>query len=278
MLSSIRLASRLTPALSRPVAALSLPKSPFVVQQSALSVRLLHSGGYGSGRRSFRLPPSWPVWAIIGANVGVTAYYYTVVLQGTSREQYKFDRRWALSRTRFADDKLALVRSMFLHVSPMHLLFNMFTLHSFGISMAHMIGPSRFLALYFTAGAVGGFCQLYYERIARALGFPAAQADLRIMYGDPASIGASGAIFGVVGAMAAMFPHNEIALFFIPMPNWAFLVLVGGGSAYLAWAGDTAFNGSVADSAPRLGHFAHLGGLITGVAASRLLRRRLYRY
>lgn len=264
-LSAALLPSRLPPAMTF---------SSFA--RRSYSGRGRAGGGQGQGRQGFRVPPSFYVWAIIAANVGVFGYYHLAIEDW--REERKFLRKWLLSKSRFARDPWCLVRSTFTHIGFTHLLFNMFTLHSFGISLVHLIGPSRFLGLYFASGVVGGYLQLRYEDIALRFGFPAVYARPGMLLSDTPSLGASGAVFGLIGAMATIFPKGEMALFFIPMPNLVFLGLVGVGSAYLSYAGDTAFGGAMSEGGHwSLGHFAHLGGLGTGVVAGLVFRRQLFR-
>ncbi|MCK4968851.1 MAG: rhomboid family intramembrane serine protease, partial [Candidatus Aenigmarchaeota archaeon] len=92
-----------------------------------------------------------------------------------------------------------LVTSMFLHLDIMHLFQNMFALAFFGILLEKIIGSKRFLSLYFAAGIAGSLASI-------------------VFYPHATSLGASGAIMGVIGALATLRP--KLVLYFggpIPM-------------------------------------------------------------
>lgn len=87
-----------------------------------------------------------------------------------------------------------IVTSMFLHAGFLHVLFNMFSLFLFGPELEKIAGKMRFLTIYFLAGIFGGLATF-------------------VMY-DPvyASVGASGAIFGVIGAFGALVYYMKNAM------------------------------------------------------------------
>ena len=153
---------------------------------------------------------------------------------------------------------------MFAHISPLHMFFNLYTLHSFGESAVAVLGPARFAALYMTAGIAGGLAQVYYPAVARTLRWPAARA----YQPDTPSLGASGAIFGLIGFMGGLSPRSEVVFFIIPMQQRVFLALVCAGSAYACYVGSDG-------SGMQLGHAAHLGGALVGIAAGVALRRQM---
>ena len=200
----------------------------------------------------------------MAGNVAVFAAYH---LDESPRARRLWLSRFLLSRHSFNDDPLVLVRSMFAHVSPLHLFFNLYTLHSFGASAVALLGPARFAALYFSAGIAGGAAQVYYPAVARALDWPAARAR---RWSDAPSLGASGAIFGLIGLLGALAPRSEVVFFVIPMQQRVFLALVLGGSAAACYFG--------ADGGAQLGHAAHIGGAVVGIAAGMALRRRRARW
>ncbi len=97
-----------------------------------------------------------------------------------------------------------LVTAMFLHGDWTHIFFNMFALYMFGPYLEYKIGGKRFLLLYFTAGIIGN--------IGYALLSPSAFIP---------GLGASGAIYGIMAALAMLEPNLEVYLFFItPLPLW----------------------------------------------------------
>jgi membrane associated rhomboid family serine protease len=135
-----------------------------------------------------------------------------------------------------------LVSYAFLHdpVSIWHIFFNMFALYVFGPALESYWGARRFLAYYFVCLIAAGCTQLAVEYGMGA--------------GEP-TIGASGAIFGILLAFAMLFPRVRLLLYFvIPMPAWLF---VAGYAVLELFFGVTGREGSIA-------HFAHLGGMLGG--------------
>jgi len=134
-----------------------------------------------------------------------------------------------------------LITSMFLHGGLLHLFFNGFALYMFGPYLEQIIGSRRFLAIYFASGLAGGlaYAATYYFGILPA-SIPA--------------LGASGAIYGILGAVAVLRPNLPIYMWFVPMPMkiaalvWVALSLV-----------ETFQVTGVAGA-------AHLGGLVVGAA------------
>lgn len=146
---------------------------------------------------------------------------------------------FALYSSRVASEPWLLVTSMFLHGDFAHLFFNMFALGLFGILLESITGSRKFLLVYFSAGIIAS--------IGSALFYPA-------------SLGASGAIYGVLGALTVLRPRMRVWVWMIPMPMyvaaifWAFLDLVG----FFAPSG--------------VANAAHLFGLGAGIAAGFILR------
>jgi rhomboid family protein len=135
-----------------------------------------------------------------------------------------------------------LVTYAFLHdpTSIAHIFFNMFALYVFGPALENYWGARRFVGYYFVCLIAAGCTQLAVEYGAGA--------------GEP-TIGASGAIFGILLAFAMLFPRVRLLLYFvIPVPAWLF---VAGYAVLELFFGVTGRQGTVA-------HFAHLGGMLGG--------------
>jgi len=135
------------------------------------------------------------------------------------------------------------ISSIFLHGGLMHLFLNCYALFAFGPILEHRIGRARFLALFFLGGLAGS---LGYELVVLAgLSAPI-----------PA-LGASGAIYAVMGAMAVLYPNIVVLLFgIIPLSmRWAAVLWV-----VLESIGTFGMSSSGIASA------AHLGGLFLGFA------------
>ena len=183
-----------------------------------------------------------------------------------------------------------IITHMFMHGSIMHIVFNMFTLYSFGPVLEQVLGQKKFIILYFAAG-LGGFVLYnvwnYYE-VSQLTSFLTSQAsDIREIYKyadnhyagempitsnseavrDAAQklfiilktpmVGASGAIFGVIAAFSTLFPDAKLMFMFIPFPIKAKYLtpIIIAASIFLGFG---QFSGD------NIAHFAHLGGALIG--------------
>ncbi|RYF79989.1 MAG: rhomboid family intramembrane serine protease, partial [Chitinophagaceae bacterium] len=128
----------------------------------------------------------------------------------------------------------------FLHSSWMHLIFNMLALYIFGSMLEPYIGGIKILVIYFAALVGGGLVEIMIHK----------------NHSDHSSVGASGAVNGLVFAAIALFPGMGLGIFFIPVsiPAWAY------GLAYVIFSiyGIKARWGNS-------GHAAHLGGALIGM-------------
>jgi membrane associated rhomboid family serine protease len=160
-----------------------------------------------------------------------------------------------------------LLTYQFMHGGLMHLLLNCWALFVFGRGVEWAVGKTRFLILYFSGGVIGGLFQ-----VTAGLLWPD--------YFGGASVGASAGIFGVVASFAMLFPNQRLImlLFFIIPINlraksllWVVLVITTLGISFpnSRWM-LRLLGGNVA-------HFAHLGGLLTGLAFSRFYFLRILR-
>ena len=167
---------------------------------------------------------------------------------------------WAVAVGFPADDYWPFLTSLFLHGSWSHLLGNMWFLWIFGDNVEDRMGPWRFLVFYLLCGVAAGVVHWWVH--------PASTLP---------TVGASGAIAGVMGAYMVMFPHSRvitlIPLLFWPLVfelpaflflfYWLFLQLVTG-TASLLGPGQM---GGVA-------WWAHVGGFVFGMLSYRLFLRR----
>ncbi len=134
-----------------------------------------------------------------------------------------------------------LVTYMFLHGSVEHIFYNMFALLMFGCILESIIGTKKFLIVYFSSGIISGLAGiLFYHSI----------------------IGASGAIFGIIGCLTVIKPNMAVFAFGMPMPLalasflWVFLDLVG-----------IVFPDQIA-------HAGHIGGFAFGAFLGFLMRKK----
>jgi membrane associated rhomboid family serine protease len=155
-----------------------------------------------------------------------------------------------------------VVTYMFMHANFFHILFNMFALWMFGSMVERVWGPKRFLIFYFICGIGSAFFQMgsYVHEFW--------QVDHSIMTSDlidkfqeeqfTYTVGASGAIMGVLAAFGYLFPNMELIIIPIPVPikaKWAIMGMI---------ALDV-FGGVVKVQGDNVAHFAHIGGALIGI-------------
>jgi len=140
------------------------------------------------------------------------------------------------------ENLLSLITSMFLHADILHLGLNMLFLLVSGDAVERELGSSRFLGLYLACGVIAG---LFHSYLNSASAIP--------------TIGASGAIFGVLAAFAILFPFRWLLqLFgFIPIPLPAILFV------FITILTETAYVSS--GVVENIAHTAHVGGFLAGV-------------
>jgi len=154
------------------------------------------------------------------------------------------------------------VTHMFMHGGFWHLFFNMYTLFIFGSALERIWGPKKFLIFYFVTGLGGAFIhtgvewlQMQHWMTQAAEGSMAAQVSIHALKMTP-TVGASGAIYGILMGYAMLYPDAVLTLLFPPesmKAKWFVLVF----AAIELFTGITGVGGGIA-------HFAHLGGLIFG--------------
>jgi len=138
-----------------------------------------------------------------------------------------------------------LVTYMFLHGSVSHIFFNLLTLWLIGVELERMWGTRYFTKFYFACGLGAGLTQVLLGLVPDPIGS---------QFYYQATIGASGAIYGLLLAFALYFPTRPFLIFFIFPVQARYLVMILGGISLLFALGGA---GGVA-------HTAHLGGLATG--------------
>ena len=143
-----------------------------------------------------------------------------------------------------------IVTHMFMHGNFMHLLFNMFAIYMFGPPVEAVFGPKRFL-FYYLATGLGSFvlhmAVMHWELTSGSI--PMSSMDIP-------TVGASGAVFGLLVAYGMNFPNSVIQLLFPPIPLKAkyFVLIYAALELYLGLSGKQ----------PGVAHFAHLGGMLFG--------------
>ena len=145
---------------------------------------------------------------------------------------------------------------MFLHGGVSHLFFNMFALWMFGRELELQLGSQRFLTYYMVCGIGAALLQLGvgYAEYAHAFEAGGMNAAMRYLYTP--TVGASGAVFGLLLAFGVLHPNSTVMLIFPPIAMKAkwFVVIYGLLELFFGLSG---YQAGVA-------HFAHLGGMIFG--------------
>ena len=135
---------------------------------------------------------------------------------------------------------------LFLHGGLFHLLFNMLALWMFGVDLERVWGTRFFVRFYVVAGIGAALTTL----VISLLPFAFAEA----LYAS-VTVGASGAIYGLLVAFAMMYPHRPIYLYMLfPIPARVFVLIIGAIS----------FLSSVTEPRGGVAHATHLGGLVVG--------------
>ncbi|MDH6310708.1 membrane associated rhomboid family serine protease [Dysgonomonas sp. PFB1-18] len=136
-----------------------------------------------------------------------------------------------------------IITYMFLHGSIGHVFFNMFAVYMFGRTLEMVWGSKKFFIYYIITG----------------IGAGAAQLIVTYLTGSPyPTVGASGAVFGILVAFGMLFPNVELMLIFPPIPIKAKWFVIGYGALEL-------FLGFADRAGDNVAHFAHLGGLFVGL-------------
>ncbi len=155
---------------------------------------------------------------------------------------------------------MQFVTHMFMHGNEVHILFNMFALWMFGSALENLWGPKRFLFFYFFCGlgAAALHSTVSYFEITSVERAGASAQKLMEMINMP-TVGASGAIYGLLIAFGMTYPNAHLMLIFFPVPIKAkyFVVLLAIGELFLGRVNLFKSEGGIA-------HFAHLGGMLFG--------------
>ena len=146
---------------------------------------------------------------------------------------------------------------MFMHGNFSHLFFNMFALWMFGYALENYWGSKRFLVYYLITGVGAALIQtgvLALEIRGMTQGLPPFAAQHYI--NQIVTVGASGAIYGILLAFGMCFPNVPIFLYFFFPIKAKWFVIIYGVIELFAGIGGTAAG---------VAHFAHLGGMIFGL-------------
>ena len=172
-----------------------------------------------------------------------------------------------------------LLTYMFMHSTRdfAHILFNMFTLFMFGITLERVLGSPRYLFYYISCGVGAALVQelvwaftwedifvkplaninnVDFATMRQAIDAAVATGQDLPFLNQLLTVGASGAIYGVLLAFGMIFPNMPLYIMFIPVPIKAKWMVIGYGAIELLIGLSNATDG--------VAHFAHLGGMIFG--------------
>jgi membrane associated rhomboid family serine protease len=204
------------------------------------------------------------VWALLALNV--LAFVYELGLDDAQIQEFFYlfgivparyrHPEWAAWVGFPVDDYWPFLTSMFLHGGWAHILGNLWTLWIFGDNVEDRMGPGRFVVFYLLCGLAAGLVHVWTN--------PASTVP---------TVGASGAISGVMGAYLLMYPRARLVMmlpilffpFFFEIPAFFYLAF---------WAVTQLMSGTLALAAPSdvggVAWWAHVGGFAAGVILHRL--------
>lgn len=149
-----------------------------------------------------------------------------------------------------------ILTHMFMHGGFWHIFFNMYSLLMFGSILERSLGPKKYLIFYFVTGlgavALHTGVEWLQARVFIANGIAQAYQQLLVT----PTLGASGAIYGVLIGFAMLYPQARLILIFPPIPvkaKWLVIIF----AAIELFSGINGIQDGVA-------HFAHLGGMLFG--------------
>jgi membrane associated rhomboid family serine protease len=170
---------------------------------------------------------------------------------------------------------------IFMHASISHIFFNMLGIYVFGQALEQVWGPKRYLIFYIVTGlgaAVAQYVVMHFQA-REIINWYNAQIELPgatpkeitqaidekfAMLNQLVVIGASGSLFGLLGAFGLLFPNREIYIYFFPVKAKWLVIAYGAMELFSGWRNDPMDN---------VAHFAHLGGLFVGFILVFIWRR-----
>ena len=153
---------------------------------------------------------------------------------------------------------------MFMHANFSHIFFNMFAVWMFGRVLEQVWGPKRFLTYYLVCGIGAGVIQELVQFIEYTMVWSNYESvntgldiiPMSIFLNELTTVGASGAVYGILLAFGMLFPNSQMFVFPIPVPIKAKYFVIGYAALELV-LGITGGDG--------VAHFAHLGGMLFGL-------------
>ncbi len=220
-----------------------------------------------------RFHTPYVTWFLLGLNSVVFLFELSLPPQARNALMYQFGEipvvltAWLhrVPQVSFVMATLPILTSMFLHASWGHLLANMWVLWIFGDNIEDYLGHFKYLVFYFLCG------------VAASLFHVLLNANSQVP-----SVGASGAIAGVMGAYFVLYPRASVFSYFPPIfffwiPAWLVLgywfvaQFLSGAATSIAYAHQTSGGAGIA-------FWAHVGGFLAGVALVKIFPGQTRRY
>ncbi len=216
--------------------------------------------------------PPLITWLIIGINVIIFMFELSVPRDVLNKIFYIFGvvparyshPQWAMWLGLRIDDWWPFVTSMFLHGGWMHLISNMWTLWIFGDNVEDRMGHLRFFVFYLLSGIIAGLVHFIFNYNSTI-----------------PTVGASGAIAGVLGAYMVLFPRANIItlvpIFFYPM-----FIAIPAVFYLFVWFFSQFLSGLIALASPSnvggVAWWAHIGGFVFGLIVVKIFVRSKEKY
>jgi membrane associated rhomboid family serine protease len=223
----------------------------------------------------FSLPPVVKNLLIIN----VVLFVLTIIFERMGISLYQYLAVYSTKSQNF--NPYQLITHMFMHGGIGHLFFNMFALWMFGRVLEDIWGPKRFFIYYFVCGLGAAFLHMlvnYFqiqhlaaqmdpamvetvmsqgtEVINRGMNYTHGQMRTLNMLINTPTVGASGAIYGLLLAFGMLFPNAIIYIYFaFPLKAKYFVIIYAALELYLG----------ISNHADNIAHFAHLGGMLFGL-------------
>ena len=166
-----------------------------------------------------------------------------------------------------------IITHMFMHGGLWHIFFNMYALFMFGSVIEHTIGEKKFLILYFVCGLGAVALHLGVQYIQAqtfmngiAEGSATAMANYNSLKMTP-TLGASGAIYGLLIAYAMLFPDARLSIIFLPFTSMS-------SKTWIIIFAILEFVTGITGTVDGIAHFAHLGGMLFGWLLIRYWRKK----
>lgn len=214
------------------------PPRPILIRQDMLAE------GEPGRRIDFEKGMSYTPWVSILLILVNTAIFAYLVASGSLADRDALIEAGALARHRVLQGEVwRLASALFLHGSPAHLMGNALVLFIVGMACEHAFGAVQTIVVFLVTGMCGSV--------------------LSILFHPGPSIGASGAVFGVLGCVAMFFYRHHRAVMLRDKRI---------GFVLLAWAVYQIITGMMD---PLIDNFAHIGGFASGMAAAWIIWPRL---